>query len=116
VSEHPPESGLPRWSWAALRGWFDPEPYTTSDEWIRLTESTNESSSKDSHGSEVKIKSHDKEKWYIKKKHRAMTKMELSDAWEIRGIVTIALLVCVVLLCFLIVYSLIRAWSWRKKP
>ena len=45
-----------------------------------------------------------------------MTKMELSDAWEIRGIVTIALLVCVVFLCFLIVYSLIRAWSWRKKP
>jgi hypothetical protein len=118
VAEHPLESGSSRWwSWATVRRLVDPEPYADggSEEWIQLTETTNGSPGSVAHGSKIKFKEHDGQRWFIRKKYRAMTRMELSDAWEMKRAIMIALLICVCMLGGLVVYGFLRAWNWRNK-
>jgi hypothetical protein len=86
--------------WAKLNGFIYPEPYPDS----------NDGSVRDRGGTKAPDTSFSG--WYTRKKHRAMAKLELSDAFDMRGRVMIALLGWLVFGMSLGVYAVRQVYLW----
>jgi hypothetical protein len=113
--EHSSRPNSGGWSLNELRQWLDPEPYSEpeTDEWLPLTDSSQyQVTGLEYNGNEPYIKEHGGQKWVRRKKHRAVAKMQLGDAWDLRRSIMVMLLLCVLLICGLVVYGLKRAWNW----
>ena len=79
----------------AIWSWLDPEPYQdSSDSTWKHSERSSTQSAPDSLY----------EGWYRRKKHRAMAKLEISDAFDMRGRVLVALLACLMVSLLAISY------------
>ncbi|KIW01656.1 uncharacterized protein PV09_06841 [Verruconis gallopava] len=89
-SEHPSRQALgsPFWSPFALQSWLSPEPYQDPDD-------TTWRDADSSQGGSPKPK---KRSWYVRKKLRQVGRMQIIDAFELRGVVMIALLALSVLM------------------
>lgn len=78
---------------------FEPEPYEDARTQAFSTTSSADSAT-EYHG------------WYRRKKHRAMAKLELNDALEMRGRVTVALYAWVLFWLCVLAYVLRRLLAW----
>jgi hypothetical protein len=77
------------WSGAFLRNWLDPEPYQDP------TDSTWQHSENTDTGNQPiagAVPQPGRNRWFTRKKHRKMAKMQLGDAFEMRGAVMISLI------------------------
>jgi hypothetical protein len=88
-SEHPSPSNQSFWSTFTLHNWLNPEPYQdpTDTTW------------QDADATQGQVVHPKREKWFMRKKHRKMSKVELTEAFEMRSTVMIFLLAvaCVLL-------------------
>jgi hypothetical protein len=83
-SEHPhsPPQNESVWSTFTLQNWLDPEPYQNPDD-----TTWQDADSADGAVPHTKTK-----QWFMRKKHRKMSKMALTEAFERRGTVLVTLL------------------------
>jgi hypothetical protein len=75
LSEHPPPNST-FWSRISLRSWLDPEPYQDP------TDTTWQNSSDDNKGH---VPHPNRAKWFMQKKHRKVTRLEVSEAFDMSG-------------------------------
>lgn len=54
--------------------------------------------------------------WSTQKKHRAITKLEVNDAFEMRGRVFVALLAWTIVGAFGLVFATKRLYGWMSRP
>ena len=102
LSQHA-SSQEPIWFRLTHWSWLSPQPYQDSDgTWKHHDSATAAQSPPDTAFSG----------WYTRKKHRAVAKMEMSDAFEMRGRVIAALLAWGCLGVFGIVYATRRLYGW----
>ncbi|KAK4561036.1 hypothetical protein LTR86_004991 [Recurvomyces mirabilis] len=91
----------PQSLWARLSSFLDPDPY---------------SSQRSSHAGDATVPdldgNSDRHESYVRKKHRAMAKLELSDALAVRNRVMVALIAWSLLALCLIVYAVRRMYLW----
>ena len=89
-----------RWTHSS---WLDPEPYQD------LRDGTWKHNPKAAaqNGSDTTYRG-----WYTRKKHRAMAKMEISDAFEMRRRVIFALLAWALLGIFAVTYAARHMYGW----
>jgi len=93
----------PLWSRLAHGSWLNPEPYQVS----RDTTWQSDRPSTSTHVPDSTFRG-----WYTRKKHRAMARMELTDALDMRGRVMIALAAWSVLGLCVIAYTMRRLYVW----
>jgi hypothetical protein len=76
------------WSGVSIRNWLDPEPYQDPSDstWVHSGDQ----------GVANEVSPPEKNRWFIKKKHRKMTKLQLGEAFnrldEMRGTVVLCLI------------------------
>ena len=105
LSQRPPSAHETFWSRLTSWSWLEPEPYQDPGDtaWTHDGSSAAQNSSDNSfHG------------WYTRKKHRAIAKMELSDAFEMRGRVLLAIIAWMLLVLFGVAYSMKRIYAWMS--
>ncbi|GAB1741510.1 hypothetical protein NU219Hw_g6739t1 [Hortaea werneckii] len=105
LSQRPPSAHETFWLRLTSWSWLDPEPYQDpgNTAWTHDGSSAAQNRSDNSfHG------------WYTRKKHRAMAKMELSDAFEMRGRVLLAIIAWMLLVVFGVAYSMKRVYAWMS--
>lgn len=110
AEQHSNSNSNSRGIWAKLGRWINPEPYEES-EWVPLTDASHDQHS-DSAGQSVK--EYSGTKWVLRKKHRAVVDMELTDAWELRRSVMVSLAAFLIVLLVLVCYCALMAWNWIK--
>jgi hypothetical protein len=90
-------------SWgASLRNWLDPEPYQDPSD---STWGQSASSDSGKQGTDGAVPHSTKHRWFTRKKHRKMARLQLTDALELRG----AVLICV--LGFFVTGVLAVGWA-----
>ncbi|KAF2764824.1 hypothetical protein EJ03DRAFT_15276 [Teratosphaeria nubilosa] len=93
LSEHTP--GPRSWWW-----WLEPEPYQDSNRSVPAQSGQNINRSPSLGG------------WYRRKKHRAMARLEVSDAFEMSGRIMIALFALLCLGFITIAFAARRLYDW----
>jgi hypothetical protein len=73
-----------------------------------------EKDGKQGHSVENKGRVEHQQSWSINKKHRAVARMELSDAWEMRRSVMIIVVIVLGITCTVLAYGVKKAWEWVK--
>jgi hypothetical protein len=66
----------------------------------------------ESAGQRGRVEHHDS--WSVHKKHRAVARMELSDAWEMRRSVMVIVLAILAIATTGLVYGVKKAWEWFR--
>ena len=92
--------------WSRLTSWLGPEPYQGS---------RNATWQHNSDAPAQKAAANTFRGWYTRKKHRAMAKMEISDAFEMRRRVLIALAAWTVLGFCALTYASRRVYGWISR-
>jgi hypothetical protein len=93
-------------SWtASLRNWLDPEPYQDPSDstWGHSANPVD-----DKHGKDSDVPQPERKRWFTRKKHRKMAKLQLTDALEMRGSVMIFVL------GFFVAGVLAVAWAVKR--
>lgn len=102
LSQHSGSEATAGWS----RAWLDPEPYQASPGPGQASErAASEKESANAYSG-----------WYTRKKKRAMARMEISDAFEMRGRVVVALVVWSGLVLWGTAYVLRCMYGWILGP
>ncbi|KAF2810463.1 uncharacterized protein BDZ99DRAFT_463042 [Mytilinidion resinicola] len=91
VSSHPQPHPRGFIAYLSPRAWLDPEPYQdpTSTAWDTASPSSRKPDAVVAQGNG----NGRKRSWFVKKKHRAVARLQVGDAFELRGWVVIAMLV-----------------------
>lgn len=103
LSQRPAAGQQTLWSKMTPWSWLDPEPYQDSRDttWKGDNSAAAQNRADNSFGG-----------WYTRKKHRAMAKMELHDAFEMRGRVLVAIIVWMLLGLVGLAYTMRRTYAY----
>jgi hypothetical protein len=82
-SEHP-GANQSLWSTSTLQRWLDPEPY----------QDPSDTTWQDADGISGDVPHPKKKAWFMRKKHREISRMQVTEALEMRGTILVLLLVC----------------------
>ena len=90
-------------AWRAHWPYYHAEPYQDADSSAWGHKKSNSASSQPEQGFQG---------WYARRKKRAMTKLEIGDAFAMRGRVAVALIAYTILGMWAFVYAVRRAYIW----
>jgi hypothetical protein len=114
VSQHPDAAPRSLWSRYSPLNWIDPEPYQDSTDRTWRREDTDATRRNPATDGRPHTPKKENRSWFRGKKHRAVAKMEFSDAIEGWGKVQATIVGAGLVVLSALVWAFIR-WFWSEK-